>query len=286
MADKIVNSTNKDWALQAPDDSERAQDLDQVQVLYVDVDGFEGPLDLLLDMARRQKVDLANISVLSLAEQYLLFIEKVRKERIEVAADYLVMAAWLAYLKSRLMLPQIIDDEEPSGEMMAAILQFRLKRLEAMRNAAAQLVNRARLGREIFARGDPEAVAIVKETAFDTSLFQLLSAYAGMRERNEIVDYAPKKRVVWSLKDARSILERLIGEGSEWLALDKYLAQYLASPAERNTVLASSFSAGLELVREGSMEMRQTLTFGPLLMRRKRSAQNSAERNSNEENSK
>jgi len=276
MANEHSNSTNKDWVSPAPNDQESAQ------VLYVDVDGFEGPLDLLLDMARRQKVDLANISVLSLAEQYLLFIEKVRKERIEVAADYLVMAAWLAYLKSRLMLPEIIDDEEPSGEMMAAILQFRLKRLEAMRNAAAQLVNRARLGREIFARGDPEPVSIIKETAFDTSLFQLLNAYAGMRERNEIVDYTPKKRVVWSLKDARSILERLIGEGSEWIALDKYLAQYLASPAERNTVLASSFSAGLELVREGSMEMRQTLTFGPVLMRRK----SSAGQNVNEENSK
>ncbi len=280
MADKIENSSNKDWVANAP------EGLEQAQVLYVDVDGFEGPLDLLLDMARRQKVDLANISVLSLAEQYLLFIEKVRKERIEVAADYLVMAAWLAYLKSRLMLPEIIDDEEPSGEMMAAILQFRLKRLEAMRNAAAQLVNRARLGREIFARGDPETVAIVKETAFDTSLFQLLNAYAGMRERNEIVDYAPKKRAVWSLKDARVILERMIGEGSEWMALDKYLAQYLASPTERSTAMASSFSAGLELVRDGSMEMRQTLTFGPLLMRRKRPVESSVEQNSIEENSK
>ena len=273
MADKIDNFINRDWVDDAPDGLGRAQ------VLYVDVDGFEGPLDLLLDMARRQKVDLANISVLSLAEQYLLFIEKVRKKRIEVAADYLVMAAWLAYLKSRLMLPEIIDDEEPSGEMMAAILQFRLKRLEAMRNAAAQLVNRPRLGREIFARGDPEPVAIVRETAFDTSLFQLLSAYASMRERNETVDYSPRKRVVWSLKDARIILERLIGESSEWMALDEYLARYLASPAERNTVLASSFSAGLELVREGSVEMRQTLTFGPLLMRRKTSKQNQVEQN-------
>jgi len=239
------------------------------QVLYVDVDGFEGPLDLLLDMARRQKVDLANISVLSLAEQYLQFIERVRKKRIDVAADYLVMAAWLAYLKSRLMLPDIIDDDEPSGEMMAALLQFRLKRLEAMRNAAAQLVNRPRLGREIFSRGDPEPVDITREYAFDTSLFHLLKSYADMRERNVAVDYAPEKRIVWSLKEARRIIERLVGEGSEWIALDKYLARYLAAPEKRATVLASSFSASLELVREGSMEMRQTLAFGPLLMRRR-----------------
>jgi len=259
-----MNSENKDWL---------SPDLDEnrgVEVLYVDVDGFEGPLDMLLDMARRQKVDLANISVLSLAEQYLDFIETVRKKRIEVAADYLVMAAWLAYLKSRLMLPDILDDEEPSGEMMAAILQFRLKRLEAMRNAAAQLVNRARLGREVFARGDPEPINIIREHAFEASLFDLLSSYSGMRERNEIVDYTPKKRAVWSLKEARSILEQLMGEGGEWIALDQYLATYLASSAERATILASSFSASLELVREGTMEMRQTLTFGPLLMRRKR----------------
>jgi len=263
-----MNSSDKDWHSGASDNDQSGD------VLYVDVDGFEGPLDLLLDMARRQKVDLANISVLSLAEQYLEFIEKVREKRIEVAADYLVMAAWLAYLKSRMMLPDLPEDEEPSGEMMAAILQFRLKRLEAMRNSATQLVNRARLGREIFARGDPEPVDIIREQAFENTLFELLRAYAGMRERNEIVDYTPDRRVVWSLKEARSILERLVGEGVEWIALDKYLVQYLASPGERATVLASSFSASLELVRDGSIEMRQSVTFGPLLMRRRKNRKN------------
>ncbi len=244
-------------------------------VMYVDVDGFEGPLDLLLEMARRQKVDLGNISVLSLAEQYLDFIEKVRKKRIEVAADYLVMAAWLAYLKSRLMVPEAPGDEEPSGEMMAALLQFRLKRLEAMRNAAQLLVNRPRLGREVFGRGDPEPVRIVSEREYQATLFDLLKAYAGVRERTAITDYTPEQRSVWSLKEAREILERLIGESSEWVALDGYLVEYLAAPEDRATVLASSFSASLELVREGHLEMRQSLAFGPLLMRRRKSDKSS-----------
>lgn len=239
-------------------------------VMIVDVDGFEGPLDLLLDMARRQKVDLASISVLSLAEQYLDFIEKVRRKRIEVAADYLVMAAWLAYLKSRLMVPTVAGDEEPSGEMLAAILQFRLKRLEAMRTAAANLVSRPRLGREVFARGDPEPTDTVSQTAFRASLFDLLKAYAGMRERTFAIDYSMEKRTVWSMKEARDILTRLIGDSTEWMALDRFLAQYLAVPEERATVLASTFSASLELVREGHMEIRQSETFGPLLLRRRR----------------
>ncbi len=260
-----VNSQEQDWF------SHNSEPEKTGEVLYVDVDGFEGPLDLLLEMARRQKVDLANISVLALAEQYLGFIEKVRKKRIEVAADYLVMAAWLAYLKSRLMVPEVPGDDEPSGEMMAAMLQFRLKRLEAMRNSAQQLVNRARLGREIFARGDPEPVKIIARHSFNTTLYDLLSAYGKMRERTVTTDYAPQKRTVWSLKEARAVLERLVGESLEWMALDGYLVEYLAAPEERATVLASSFSASLELVREGQLEMRQSVAFAPLLMRRRRS---------------
>ena len=241
------------------------------EVLYVDVDGFEGPLDLLLELARRQKVDLANISVLALAEQYLGFIETVRDKRIELAADYLVMAAWLAYLKSRLMVPQAADDEEPSGEMMAAILQFRLKRLEAMRHAAQQIMGRPRLNLQIFARGDPELVNSATSSVWKVDLFTLLKAYSGLRERAITTDYVPHKRSVLALKEAREILERLIGEAYEWAAFDVYLADYLASPEDRATVLASSFSASLELVREGHLEMRQSLTFGPLLIRRAKS---------------
>lgn len=239
-------------------------------VMYVDVDGYEGPLDLLLDLARRQKVDLAAISVLALAEQYLKFIETVREKRIEVAADYLVMAAWLAYLKSRLMVPQAASDEEPSGEMLAAMLQFRLKRLEAMRRAASQLMNRPRLGFQIYARGAPEPIEIARKSLWEASLYDLLKAYAGQRERGATTDYTPFHRTVWSLQEARDILQRLIGDSFEWVAMDTYLEQYLATPTERATVRASTFASSLELVRLGQIDLRQTETFGPLFMRRRK----------------
>lgn len=241
------------------------------EVLHVDVGGYEGPLDLLLDLARRQKVDLANISILALAEQYLAFIDNVRERRIEVAADYLVMAAWLAYLKSRLMVPQAHDDDEPSGEMLAAMLQFRLKRLEAMRSVANRLMNRPRLGLQIFARGAPEPLEISRHSQWEASLFDLLKAYSIQRERGINVDYSPLARSVWSLQDARDILVRLIGDSQEWVSLDAYLVDYLAIPAERATVRASSFASSLELVRLGTIDMRQSETFGPLLLRRRRS---------------
>lgn len=237
-------------------------------VMYVDVNGYEGPLDLLLDLARRQKVDLAAISVLALAEQYLAFIETVREKRIEVAADYLVMAAWLAYLKSRLMVPQAPSDDEPSGEMLAAMLQFRLKRLEAMRKAASQLMNRPRLGFQVYARGMPEPIEIARTSLWEATYYDLLKAYSSQRERSVVAEYTPLQRTVWSLKEARDILQRLIGESFEWIAMDSYLADYLATPSERATVRASSFASSLELVRLGQIDLRQTETFGPLFMRR------------------
>jgi len=240
-------------------------------VLRVDVGGYEGPLDLLLDLARRQKVDLSGISILALAEQYLSFIDKVRERRIEVAADYLVMAAWLAYLKSRLMVPQAPGDDEPSGEMLAAMLQFRLKRLEAMRNAANRLMNRPRLGFQIYPRGAPEPMEISRHAIWEAGLYDLLKAYSSQRERGITSDYAPRLRTVWSLQDARDILELLIGESQEWISLDAYLVDYLSTPAERATVRASSFASSLELVRQGQIDIRQTETFGPLFMRRRRS---------------
>ena len=239
------------------------------EVLYVDVGGYEGPLDLLLELARRQKVDLTQISVLALAEQYLAFIETVREKRIEIAADYLVMAAWLAYLKSRLMVPQAASDDEPTGEMMAAMLQFRLKRLEAMRGAAQQLMNRPRLGLQVHSRGEPEPITIDRRNLWEATLYDLLKAYAMQRERGLGNDYSPFVRTVWSLQDARDILQRLIGESMDWVSLDTYLAQYLGTPEERATVIASSFASSLELVRQGQVELRQTLAFGPLLLRRR-----------------
>ncbi|WDR05754.1 ScpA family protein [Devosia rhodophyticola] len=239
-------------------------------VMYVDVNGYEGPLDLLLELARRQKVDLGAISVLALAEQYLGFIETIREKRIEIAADYLVMAAWLAYLKSRLMVPQASSDDEPSGEMLAAMLQFRLKRLEAMRRSASLLMNRPRLGYQVYPRGRPEPIAVSRRSVWEASLFDLIRAYSSLRDRSAVTDYAPTLRSVWSLQEASDILVRLIGESFDWVPMDQYLAEYLGTPMERATVRASSFSASLELVRQGMIDLRQTETFGPILMRRRR----------------
>src|SRR5262245_34992267 len=175
MGAQMTDATS-DW-FEAP------QPVPDDDILYVDVAGYEGPLDLLLDLARRQKVDLARISVLALAEQYLGFIETIREKRMEIAADYLVMAAWLAYLKSKLMVPGTESGEEPTGEMMAALLQFRLKRLEAMRRAAVQLMNRPRLGAGVYERGLPEPIVVNKRHLWEASLYELLKAYAVQRER-------------------------------------------------------------------------------------------------------
>ncbi len=235
--------------------------------LVVDVAGFEGPLDLLLHLARNQKVDLARISILALAEQYLQFVEKVRAMRLELAADYLVMAAWLAYLKSRLLIPKQPGDEGESGEELAAVLQFRLKRLEAMRDAAARLVNRNRLGRDVFARGMPELVIVERRNEYSASLYDLLTAYASQRQRQSITNVLIAKRGVWSLKQAREVLTRMVGEFRDWTALDRFLIEYLTSREERATALASSFAATLEMVREGQIEIRQHEAFAPLYMR-------------------
>ncbi len=267
--DVVMVKNNSDWQEKDSDWFDKKEPSNNSDdVMYVDVDGFEGPLDLLLELARRQKVDLANISILALAEQYLSFIEAIRKKRIDIAADYLVVAAWLAYLKSLLMVPKTASDDEPSGEMMAAMLQFRLKRLEAMRNAGEQLINRNRLGRQIFARGDPESITIKSSSLWQASLYDLLKSYSVQRQRNVVNNYELQKRQVFSLQDAHELLQRLIGDS--WVSLDKYLTQYLGSKEEANSILASSFSASLELVRIGSVELRQTSEFGPLLLRRKK----------------
>ncbi|MGJ7038114.1 segregation and condensation protein A [Shinella sp. BE166] len=236
--------------------------------LVVDLAGFEGPLDLLLHLARTQKVDLTRISVLALAEQYLVFIDRARKIRIELAADYLVMAAWLAYLKSRLLIPRQAKDDGPSGEEMAASLAFRLKRLEAMRDAATRLVNRNRLGRDVFARGMPEHIPVERSSTFEASLYDLLNAYASLRQRHAITQVTIEKRTVWSLAEARDILSLLVGEFEDWTALDHFLLRYLTDPADRTTAIASAFAATLEMVREGRLELRQDGAFQPIYLRR------------------
>jgi segregation and condensation protein A len=237
--------------------------------LVVDVAGFEGPLDLLLTLARQQKVDLAKISVLALAEQYLAFIEAARRLRLELAADYLVMAAWLAYLKSRLLLPEPPSPDAPSAEDMANALAWRLKRLEAFREAANQLMARPQLQRDVFRRGDPEPVADIKHPQWTATLYDLLSAYAAQRQRSALGHVRFKQRAVWSLQEAREILERLIGQAGDWSRLDNFLVSYLVEPAMRPTVLASSLAATLELVREGFMEVHQQSAFAPIYLRKR-----------------
>jgi segregation and condensation protein A len=237
--------------------------------LIVDVEGFEGPLDLLLALARQQKVDLAKISILALADQYLAFVEEARRVRLELAADYLVMAAWLAYLKSRLLLPEAAGEPGPSAEDMATALALRLRRLEAIRLAAEQLSGRPQLGRDVFGRGAPEPIADIKRPEWTATLYDLLTAYALQRQKHALarVRFAP--RSVWSLAQAREALERLVGTSADWSRLDEHLIAYLVEPSQRATVYASSFAAVLEMVREGALEMQQHQAFAPIFLRKK-----------------
>ena len=235
--------------------------------LVVDVDGFEGPLDLLLTLARDQKVDLTRISILALAEQYLDFVERVRERRLELAADYLVMAAWLAFLKSRLLLPTTDEEDEPSGEELAAELAFRLRRLEAMRDVAARLANRDRLGRDVFARGDPEPIQIKHHNTYNATLYDLLSAYAEQRQRHAVSTVHVRAREVWSLQDAREALTRLVPRVAEWAPLDAILEPFFVSSTMRRSVRASALGASLEMVREGTIELRQAAPFEALYLR-------------------
>jgi len=239
------------------------------QALIVDVEGFEGPLDLLLTLARQQKVDLSKISILALADQYLAFIEEARKIRLELAADYLVMAAWLAYLKSRLLIPVADGDLGPSAEDMATALALRLRRLEAIRNAADQLTGRAQLGRDVFGRGAPEPIADIKRPEWTATLYDLLTAYAVQRQKSALsrVRFAPRN--VWSLAEAREALERLVGASDDWGRLAESLVPYLVEPSMRATVPASGLASVLEMVREGALEVQQGDAFAPIFLRKR-----------------
>jgi segregation and condensation protein A len=245
---------------------ERASD---EPALIVDVEGFEGPLDLLLTLARQQKVDLAKISILALAVQYLAFIEEARRLRLELAADYLVMAAWLAYLKSRLLLPEPASEVGPSAAEMANALALRLKRLEVIREAGIKLFDRARLGRDIFARGDPEPIAEIRRPRWTATLYDLLAAYAADRQKHALAHVRFAKRSVWSLAEARAAIERLIGTSNDWSRLDEYLMSYVVEPSMRATVMASSLATTLEMVREGVMEVHQNIAFAPIYIRKR-----------------
>jgi len=261
--------TSDELKFEAEFAAERAPD---EPALVVDVEGFEGPLDLLLTLARHQKVDLSKISILALADQYLAFIEEARRLRLELAADYLVMAAWLAYLKSRLLLPDSNAPEGQSAEDMANALALRLKRLEAIRQAAERLFGRPQLDRDVFRRGLPEPIAHIKHPEWSATLYDLLSAYAQQRQRHALARVRFAKRAVWSLAEAREALERLIGQSADWTRLDEYLIRYVVEPSHAATVFASSFASALELVREGMAELHQHQPFAPLYVRKRHTA--------------
>ncbi len=233
--------------------------------LIVDVTGFEGPLDLLLALARQEKIDLMKIQILPLAEQYLAFVEKAKALRIELAADFLVMAAWLAWLKSRLIAPADDKDAE-AGEELAEDLAFRLRRLEAMRTAAAALMKRPHLGEDIFPRGMPERISVQTETVWNASLYDLLSAYGSVRQQEIVRTMTMEKRPVFSLVDARKIMERLIGPQSEWMPLS-LLVSAMPRSEDRRALTASAFGAALEMAREGRISVRQSGPFEPLYIR-------------------
>ena len=238
--------------------------------LIVDVGGFEGPLDLLLELARQHKVDLAQVSILALVDQYLAFIDRWQKMRLDVAGDYLVMAAWLAYLKSRLLIPAPPSTDEGAPQDMAARLAFRLQRLQAMRDAGAKIMERAQLGRDVFVRGAPQALVVDVQREHADNLIDLLKAYADRRQRKVVRQtYTVKRQPTWSIKEAREALERLVGTMDEWGTFDMWLERYLATKETRRSVRASSFTASLELARDGRIEMRQDVAFQPIYMRRK-----------------
>lgn len=258
-------------AVEFSEDSEgaRAKRIED-EALIVDVDGFEGPLDVLLTLSRSLKVDLRKISILQLAEQYLVFVERARVLRIELAADYLVMAAWLAFLKSRLLLPPDPSDEGPSGEELAAHLAFQLERLQAMRDVAARLLGRDQLGRDIFARGAPDQVESTRRITWSASLMELMQAYARIRTHADFRPFAFDRRNIFTMEQALDRMRGLIGFAGEWSDLTAWLPEgWEGDPKRRRSAMAATFAASLELVKRGLAEIRQDQVFAPLQLRKR-----------------
>ena len=253
-------------------------DTDSDETLRVDLEGFEGPLDLLLSMARDQKIDLRHISILALADQYLSYIARIRDMRLEIAADYLVMAAWLAYIKSRLLLPQPQDDEDVSGAEMAAVLTLRLRRYEAMKNVARLLMKRPQLGQDVFKRGDPMHLHIHISTIYTVTLYDLLRAYGQRRAvsvDDSVLRVVPTR--LCSMDDALKMLDVLLAEGDDWFDLRVLLTPDMDDPLIRRSVLSAGLAASLELARNGSVDIRQECSFGPIYLREACSQSSSGE---------
>ena len=240
------------------------------EALIVDVDGFEGPLDLLLTLSRTQKVDLRKISVLQLARQYLMFVDKAKALRLELAADYLVMAAWLAFLKSRLLLPPDPQDDGPSGEELAAHLAFQLERLQAMRDVAAQLMARDLLGRDFFGRGQTQEMRQTRRVTYTATLLDLMQGYARIRTRDDFRPFVMDRDKVFTMEQALERMRGLIGFSGDWSDLTSYMPDgWGEEPAMRRSATASTFAASLELVKEGHLEIRQEGVFAPIQLRKK-----------------
>ncbi|MBI09613.1 MAG: segregation/condensation protein A [Rhodospirillaceae bacterium] len=235
--------------------------------LVLDLDGFEGPIDILLTLARTHKVDLTKISILVLAEQYLAFIQRAHDLRLEVAADFLVMAAWLAYLKSRLLLPSTEDEDEPTGAELAARLAFQLQRLEAMRKAAVEIVDRPRLGQDFYARGEPDPLIVDTTTEFNATLYDLLTMYAAIRERQGAATLQISPMKLYSMDDALERLGKLLGHVPDWTTLSQFLPDGIGDDLMMRSAVASTFAASLELVRQGKLQLNQSQTFAPIYLR-------------------
>ena len=237
--------------------------------LIVNLEGFEGPLDLLLTLARDQKVDLRRISMVALVDQYLAHVAQARRLRLELAADYLVMAAWLAYLKSRLLLPEPPAGEEPSGQEMADALQWQLRRLEAMQEAGVRLMARPQLGKDVFARGNPEGVIVVRRAIWDVKLYDLLQAYGHQVRPKDADTYQIAPMQFFSVEEAAERLGRMLGIAIDWQTLEAFLPAGLTDPTRRRSAIASTFVAGLQLAKDGQIELRQTERFGPIQLRKR-----------------
>ncbi len=240
------------------------------EALIVDVDGFEGPLDLLLTLSRTQKVDLRRVSILQLAEQYLIFVNKAKDLRIELAADYLVMAAWLAYLKSRLLLPPEPGDDGPSAADMAAHLAFQLERLAAMRDVAARLMARDQLGRDFFARGLPEDVTRLRRVTYSATLIDLMRAYARVRTKDEFRPFVMDRHHIFTMEQALERMRGLIGFAGDWTDLESWMPEgWDGLPMRRRSATAAHFAAMLELTKQGQLQIRQHDTFAPIQVKRR-----------------
>jgi segregation and condensation protein A len=258
---------------QGDDFTDDAEDKPVGASFVVDLQGFEGPIDVLLQLARDQKVDLVHISILELADQYLAFVAEARKHNLELAADYLVMAAWLAFLKSRLLLPDMSSEEDPSGEAMAAALQYQLLRLQAMQNAGQGLVARPRLGQDFLGRGDPERFKPREVEILDATLYDLLKAYADQqRRKNAHSPMQIEAFEIYTVEDALQRLRRLVGKTPDWQNLWSFLPENLKGVLLTRSAVASTFAASLEMAKEGKVLIRQSANFGPILLQGRQDA--------------